>query len=369
VFLTQNGGAELTHQDIEDLGHAPPNHLTACLIDGIDCLGTLHRHKLQWDASNLDSPDGFTAYRTRGLVVNGSSVITTLTATPLPASATGYEDGEELPNGVDFTYFTKALFGDALTAPSVFARVRAVNVAPTAVDDAFSGAGIVAGNVLTNDTDADLGPNGKSGWTAVLVSASGAPVTAPAGLTFGGNGGFSYNTAGGTLTFYYRIDTGVWTDGTATADMSPDSNIAKVTITAPLPPPPQDVTAPKWTSLTVSPNTIWSPNGKKVAVTVKGTVTDNDNASESGIASVYLTVTDEYGLDRPAPQLLKPGSGLTCTTGARSCSLTVTYQLTASRNGSDKDGRLYTIKALAKDVAGNETLGPTLSVTAHDQSK
>jgi hypothetical protein len=49
--------------------------------------------------------------------------------------------------------------------------------------------------------------------------------------------------------------------------------------------------------------------------------------------------------------------------------LTVTNQITASRNGSDKDGRLYTIKALAKDVAGNETLGPTLSVTAHDQSK
>ena len=247
--------------------------------------------------------------------------------------------------------------------------MRAVNAAPTAVDDLFSGTGIVAGNILTNDTDADMGPNGRSGWTAVLVSASGAPVPAPAGLTFGGNGGFSYNPAGGTLTFYYRIDTGVWTDGTATADMSPDSNIAKVTITAPLPPPPQDVTAPKWTSLTVSPSTIWSPNGKKVAVTVKGTVTDNDNARESGIASVYLTVIDEYGLDRPAPQLLTPGSGLTCTAGARSCSLTVTYQLTASRNGSDKDGRLYTIKALAKDVAANETLGPTVSVTAHDQSK
>ena len=37
--------------------------------------------------------------------------------------------------------------------------------------------------------------------------------------------------ANGSRTFYYRIDTGVWTDGAATADMSLDSNVAAVTLT------------------------------------------------------------------------------------------------------------------------------------------
>jgi hypothetical protein len=56
-------------------------------------------------------------------------------------------------------------------------------------------------------------------------------VAAPPGLTLNANGTFSYAAASGSLTFYYRIDTGVWTDGGATADTSPDSNVAKVTIT------------------------------------------------------------------------------------------------------------------------------------------
>ena len=101
-----------------------------------------------------------------------------------------------------------------------------------------------------------------------------------------------------------------------------------------------------------------------MSVKIEGTVTD----SGSGIASVLLTVSDEYDLDEPVVPLLIPGSGLTCTAGAKSCSLSVTLQLTASRKGGDKDGRKYTITALAKDVMGNEKLGPTLSVTAHDQS-
>ena len=88
----------------------------------------------------------------------------------------------------------------------------------------------MTGNVFGNDTDADMGPNGKSGWTAVLVNASGVPVPKPAGLTFPGDGTFSYDTANGPITFHYRIDTGTWTDGSTTADMSADSNIAMVTI-------------------------------------------------------------------------------------------------------------------------------------------
>src|SRR4029450_4553017 len=112
--------------------------------------------------------------------VNANTVIKQLTAVALPPSATSYEDKEELPNGVNFTYWTKALFGEALTGPSIFARVKpAVNVAPVALDDSYVGTGIVSGNVFTDgvaDSDADMGPNGRAGWTAVIVNAAGVPV-------------------------------------------------------------------------------------------------------------------------------------------------------------------------------------------------
>jgi hypothetical protein len=239
----QNGGAELTHQIIEDLGHAPPNEVTACIVGVNGCVGTAnHRHLIEWVDSNLDSPDGFRVFRTRGTTVNSASVITPLTpGAALPPSAAKFEDPEELPNGVAFTYWTKAVFGEDDTNPSVQAHIAAaVNVAPVAIDNSYVaivtgvGAPIVSGNVFTDgiaDSDADMGPNGRAGWTAVIVNAAGVPVATPAGLTFPGNGTFSYNTANGPLTFYYLIDTGSWTDGTATESMSADSNVAKVTIT------------------------------------------------------------------------------------------------------------------------------------------
>lgn len=84
--------------------------------------------------------------------------------------------------------------------------------------------------MFANDTDADFGPSGKTGWKAVLVDASGVPVAPPPGLTFNENGTLSYLAANGGRVIYYRIDTGVWTDGSTTVDMSPDSNVGKVTL-------------------------------------------------------------------------------------------------------------------------------------------
>jgi len=113
----------------------------------------------------------------------------------------------------------------------------AMNAAPTAVEDSFSGAAIIAGNVFDNDTDSDFGPNGKAGWRAVLTNAQGVPVAPPAGLTFNANGTLSYLGANGSRDIYYRIDTGVWTDGTTTADMSPDSNVVRVRLIVTVLPP------------------------------------------------------------------------------------------------------------------------------------
>ena len=300
------------------------------------------------------------AYRTQGNSLNANSVITSLTPVALPATATNYVDAEELPDGVRFTYWTKALFVADLTGPSILARVTAVNQAPVAAGDSYTASGaVVTGNVLTNDTDPDIGPNGKNGWSAVLVNSSGVPVPAPTGLTFGSNGSFSYLTVNGPLTFYYRIDTGLWTDGTNSADMSADSNVALVTISVP---PPPDSTKPALAGLTVTPSTIWSPNGKKLPVTISGRATDTGN----GLASISLDVEDEYNLDEPDVTYAIGAPGLTYnpTTGAFS----FVVQLTASRLGSDKDGRKYSLTVKATDRQGNVGIGPTMTVTAHTRA-
>ena len=236
LYLTQIGGAEIGHHDIDNLGHAPPNRVTACVLGIGTCTGgPLHRHLLNWTGSNEDSSEGFLAFRTKGNAVTPSSIVTPLTATALPATATSFIDGEELPHGIDFTYWIKALFNGDPTGPSIFGKVEAINQAPTAVADTFNGAPgaqSLQGNVFANDTDVDgVFANGvlnKSKWTALLVDASGAPVSAPAGLTFNSNGTFTYVLKQGAITFFYKIDPGKWTDGTT--DISPDSAVVSVTI-------------------------------------------------------------------------------------------------------------------------------------------
>ena len=195
-----------------------------------------HRHRLNWTASNEDSPAGFLAFRAKGNAVTRSSVVTTLT-TALPATATSFVDGEELPDKIDFVYWIKALFNGEATGPSIFRKRQAINQAPTAVADAFNGAPSalsLQGNVFANDTDVDgVFTNGvlnKSKWTASLVNASGAPVSAPSGLTFNSKGTFTYQLKQGAITFFYNIDPGTWTDGTEVTDISPDSGVVSVTI-------------------------------------------------------------------------------------------------------------------------------------------
>ena len=364
------GGGEITHADIEALGHAPPTQVSVCVLGtqgaeqcdvAVPAAPLLNRHLLQWSDSTLDSPTGF-----RGFRVTGATVATTGVALPTDAAATDTQlvDAEELPHGIPFTYWMKGKYGTptVLSEPSLPpVTVTAVNLAPTAGDDPFPlGAtppATVTGNVLTNDIDADLGPLGKTRWIAILTNAGGTPLsTAPAGLTFRSDGSFDYLTANGSLTFYYKVDTGKWTDGVT--DMSLDSNVATVTISIP------DTSAPTVAGVTVNPAVIWSPNGKKVAVTIAGKATD---LGGSGVASIFVNVEDEYNLDEPDQQFVVGVNGFQL--GADG-SFTVVVQLTASRLGSDKDGRKYTIRVSATDGAGN--VGPEsapVTVTAHDQSK
>jgi len=137
--------------------------------------------------------------------------------------------------------------------------------------------------------------------------------------------------------------------------MSLDSNVAKVTFTAP------DNQAPVVTITGVTPNVIWSPNGKKVAVTVTGTATDN-----VGVTGLTLGVVDEYKLDQPTITWPPNSAGVTYNTTTGQFSFTVS--LTASRLGSDKNGREYTLTVTAVDNKGNQGTSAPVRVTAHDQS-
>ena len=117
--------------------------------------------------------------------------------------------------------------GGALTATDTFTvSVTAGNSPPVAVDDTASGAedaASITGNVLTNDTDADLDTLTVSAVNGSAVNV-GVPVVIAGGtVTVLADGSFTFVPApdfNGTVTFTYTAN-----DGTA------DSNTATVTIT------------------------------------------------------------------------------------------------------------------------------------------
>ncbi|MFZ2948150.1 MAG: hypothetical protein WA003_01580, partial [Desulfuromonadaceae bacterium] len=94
-----------------------------------------------------------------------------------------------------------------------------------------------------------------------------------------------------------------------------------------------DKTVPVVT-LSTSPATLVATNkAKLVPVTINGSATD----SLSGIASVLITITDEYG----SYSMTVPSFG-------------AIVNLDTHKNNKDTDGRLYTVKATAIDLAGNQ---------------
>ncbi len=120
-------------------------------------------------------------------------------------------------------------------------------------------------------------------------------------------------------------------------------------------PPPLDRVPPTIT-ISASRTTLWPPNGKMVPVTISGRIVDG----LSGVNPSTLTyaVTDEYG----RIQLSGP---VTLVGKARSYSFTI--QLQASREGSDRNGRQYTITVSAQDNTGNAGSASTVVTVPHDQ--
>src|SRR6266850_1523886 len=109
--------------------------------------------------------------------------------------------------------------------------------------------------------------------------------------------------------------------------------------------------SPPLITVAASPATLWPPNGKRVAVTVSGTITDTEPGG-SGVkaGSAAYVVMDEYGQ-------IQPSGNLTLGEGGQ---YGFPVALEASRRGNDPDGRRYTIAVSAKDNLGNPGVKTTL---------
>lgn len=112
---------------------------------------------------------------------------------------------------------------------------------------------------------------------------------------------------------------------------------------------------PPIVSCSVSPNTLWPPNGRQVPVTVSGKIIPGTQAIPSG-GAVYA-VADEYLQIQPSGGIVLGGGG----------DYSFNISLIASRNGDDQDGRTYTIVVGARDQTGNIGSCSAAVIVPHDQ--
>lgn len=101
-------------------------------------------------------------------------------------------------------------------------------------------------------------------------------------------------------------------------------------------------------SFSVSPNIIWPPSHKMVAVTINGKL----NIPDADLQSLEISLTDEYGVY--SYRNLKFGS---------------TVLIEAWRDGADPDGRNYTITAVVTRRDGSKTTTTTSVLVPHDMGK
>lgn len=114
-----------------------------------------------------------------------------------------------------------------------------------------------------------------------------------------------------------------------------------------------DTIAPTVTIL-ANPTTIRNRNGALIPVVVSGSITDSGSGVNASTAA--FNVVDEYGL-------VQPSGAVTLGAGG---SYSFNVMLQASRQGSDADGRQYTITVSAKDNAGNLGTVSTVVTVLHD---
>lgn len=114
-----------------------------------------------------------------------------------------------------------------------------------------------------------------------------------------------------------------------------------------------DATPPVIT-ISATPNILWPPKGEMVRITISGTITDSGSGVD--LSSPFYVVRDEYGVIQPTGPITLSGRG----------TYSFTTALQASRLGSDRDGRHYTISVSAKDKVGNIGSNTAVVNVPHD---
>lgn len=189
------------------------------------------------------------------------------------------------------------------------------------------------------------GSQGFGGWytSAVQVSLEAQDEPGGSGIQslfyrFGGGewvvyaGPLSVSSEGTTPISFYAIDAA----GNASAEQQVEVNV--------------DTHAPSL-RLVPADNTLWPPAGQTVEMRVEAAGFD----AMSGVASLHLSVKDEYGLVEPEMEV----------TGSL-----VAVPLVASRSSADKDGRVYTLVLTGTDAAGNVAqVTSTVTVPAGSPNK
>jgi len=114
-----------------------------------------------------------------------------------------------------------------------------------------------------------------------------------------------------------------------------------------------DTTPPSLT-VSISPNTLWPPNGKLVPVTATLTVKDDyDPAPEIKLESIFVSETASADDVRDAQ----------AGTDDRN------FSMAAKRAGTNQAGRVYTVTYSATDASGNKSTASATTTVPHDQGK
>ena len=204
-------------------------------VSGRNCI----TDRLDWKGPNGGTVLSYTVYRSTGSTFSLSGVKTYSGIT-----TTTFEDPEELPNGVPFTYIVKANFADADGGTGIASNpftIVARNDPPKAVADGGSvytvnqDAALTlsrAAGVLANDTDTDS----PTPYTYPRVTGD-SPVAGPSNgsLTLNPDGSLTYTPVKGfygTDTFTYKArDSRKWTDGATWMSDQSGGPTATVTVT------------------------------------------------------------------------------------------------------------------------------------------
>lgn len=217
----------------------------------------------------------------------------------------------------DFTYTEMRHFKVAVTTPP--------DVLPDTIPPSTSiiVSGIKGSNgwFISDVTIKLMAADDSSGVKAINYNLNGTNSTAS-----GSNASISPNAEGRHSITYYAEDNA----GNEEAEKSININIDRT--------PPSVI-------VTAAPSFLWPSNKRMVDVKIDGLVTEET----SGLASLIVTVEDEYGIYSMAGPIL--GSVI---------------QLEAWRKRDDMDGRHYTITAIAIDMAGNQSSAVTEVIVPHD---